>query len=238
VRRIEVEVLAFFVGGILPYFVVIVFILGMVYRFYLWVKTPQPGRMTLFPAPDSLSGGVLAESLFFPSLFKGDRILWIFAWIFHATLALVFLGHVRVFTAIIDRILLAVGMTPEGIDSMSATAGGIAGILLLATGLLLLLRRISVRRVRDISGIPDFSVMILLIAIVVTGDLMRFGAHFDLEQTRLWTASLLAFSPVIPQNGGFLVHAFLAMLLIIYIPFSKILHFGGIFFTQALVRRR
>jgi nitrate reductase gamma subunit len=121
---------------------------------------------------------------------------------------------------------------------MSALGGGIAGILLLATGLLLLLRRISVRRVRDISGFPDFSTMILLIAIIVTGDLMRFGAHFDLEQTRVWTVSILAFSPVVPKNSGFLLHAFLAMLLIIYIPFSKILHFGGIFFTQALVRRR
>jgi nitrate reductase gamma subunit len=238
VRRIEVEVFAFFVGGILPYLAVIVFILGMGYRFYVWVTTPQPGRMTLFPAPDSLSGGVLAESLFFPSLFKGDKILWVFAWVFHATLALVFLGHIRVFTGLIDRILLAFGMTPEGIDFMSATAGGIAGILLLVTGLLLLLRRISIRRVRDISGIPDFSVMILLIVIIVTGDLMRFGAHFDLEQTRLWTVSLLTFSPVIPQNSGFLVHALMAMLLIIYIPFSKILHFGGVFFTQALVRRR
>ncbi|UCC79528.1 MAG: respiratory nitrate reductase subunit gamma [Candidatus Zixiibacteriota bacterium] len=232
------EVFAFFVGGILPYITVVLFIFGMGYRFYVWAKTPQPGRMTLFPAPDSLAGGVLAESLFFPSLFKGDKILWLFAWIFHATLALVFLGHIRVFTALIDRMLLAFGMNPEGIDVMSATAGGVAGVLLLTTGLLLLVRRISVRRVRDISGIPDFSVMILLIAIIVTGDLMRFGTHFDLEQTRVWTVSLLTFSPIVPPNGGFILHAFLAMILIIYIPYSKILHFGGIFFTQALVRRR
>ena len=29
----------------------------------------------------------------------------------------------------------------------------------------------------------------------------------------------------------------LGMVLIIYIPFSKILHFGGIFFTQSLIKR-
>jgi nitrate reductase gamma subunit len=36
----------------------------------------------------------------------------------------------------------------------------------------------------------------------------------------------------------FLLHALLAQILILYIPFSKILHFGGVFFTQALVHRR
>jgi nitrate reductase gamma subunit len=233
-----VDAFAFFVGGILPYLTVLIFIVGMGYRFYVWLKTPQPGKMTLFPAPDSATGGVLAETLFFPSLFKGDKVLWSFSWVFHVTLALVFLGHIRVFSSFVDGILLALGTSPEGIDTMSAIAGGAAGIILFVTGVLLLLRRLTVQRVREISGIPDFFALLLLIAIIGTGDLMRFGAHFDLEQTRTWAVSLSTFSPVVPQNGVFLVHALLAMLLIIYIPFSKILHFGGIFFTQALVRRR
>ncbi len=232
------DVFAFLVGGILPYLTVLIFIIGMGYRFYVWLKTPQPGKMTLFPAPDSTSGGVLSEILFFPSLFKGDKILWSFSWFFHVTLALVFLGHIRVFSSFIDEILLTLGMSPEGIDTMSTTAGGVAGIILLATGVLLLLRRVTVQRVREISGIPDFFALLLLIAIICTGDLMRFGAHFDLEQTRIWAKSLSTFSPVVPQNSIFLVHALMAMLLIIYIPFSKIMHLGGIFFTQTLVRRR
>ena len=165
-------------------------------------------------------------------------MLWSFSWVFHVTLALVFLGHVRVFTALIDRILMAMGMSTEAIGNMSATVGGVAGIILLATGILLLLRRLSIQRVREISGMPDFFALLLLIAIVVTGDLMRFGAHFDLGQTRDWAWSLLTFSPQIPENGVFLLHALLAILLIIYIPFSKILHFGGIFFTQSLVKGR
>ncbi len=232
------DVFSFFVGGILPYLTVLLFIVGMVHRFYVWAKTPQPAKMTLFPAPDSVGGGVLAEVLFFPGMFKGDKVLWSFSWIFHATLTLVFLGHIRVFTSFIDQNLMAMGMSTEGIDLMSGTSGGVAGVILMVTGVLLLLRRIVVHRVREISQIPDFFVLLLLIAIIGTGDLMRFGAHFDLEQTRAWALSLITFSPAIPENGTFLVHALLAMLLIMYIPFSKILHFGGIFFTQALVRRR
>ena len=232
------DVFAFLVGGILPYLTVLVFIVGMVYRISVWLKTPQPGKMTLFPAPDSPTGGVLTEILFFPSLFKGDKILWFFSWFFHVTLALVFLGHIRVFASFVDEILLALGMSPEGFDTMSAGAGGVAGIILFATGVLLLLRRVAVQRVREISGIPDFFALLLLIAIICTGDIMRFGAHFDLEQTRIWAKSLITFSPVTPQNSMFLVHALMAMLLIIYIPFSKILHLGVIFFTQSLVRGR
>ena len=230
--------LGFFVGGVLPYVTILVFLIGMAYRFRSWFTTPQPGKMTLFPAPKSMGSSVIAETFFFPSLFRGDKVLWAFAWIFHATLALVFLGHVRVFTGLADRMLMSLGMSPDAINTMSSSVGGAAGIVLLATGVLLLLRRMTIKRVREISGVPDFFALLLLIAIIGTGDLMRFGTHFDLAQTHEWTWSLLTFSPKVPQNGMFLVHALLAMLLIIYIPFSKVLHFGGIFFTHALVKRR
>jgi len=228
--------LAFLIGGVLPYCVVPAFIAGMGYRFWAWSKTPQPAKLTLFPAANTFRG-VLAESFFFPSLFRGDRVLWCFAWLFHATLALVFLGHIRVFSSTIDRILLSAGMSPRAIDMMSSRAGGLAGIILLATGLLLLLRRLGVSRVREISGAPDFLAPLLVVILIVTGDLLRFTAPFDLGQTRNWAESLLRFSPIVPNNGMFLIHVTLAQILILFIPFSKILHFGGIFFTQAIIKR-
>ena len=228
----------FIVGVILPYVVVPAFVAGMSYRFWTWFKSPQPAKMTLFPAGGSTFREVLAEALLFPSLFRGDRVLWFFAWFFHATLALVFLGHIRVFTGAIDRMLEAVGMTPKGLDLMSGLVGGAAGILLLAIGLLLLLRRITIPRVREITGIPDVLATLLVVVIIVTGDLLRFSAPFDLKQTRVWAASLLSFSPVIPTNEMFLLHLALSQVLILFIPFSKILHFGGIFFTQTLIKRR
>ncbi len=228
---------AFIAGGLIPGTAIVIFVLGMVYRFNIWIKTPQPGKMTLFPVSNGQTRAILAEALFFPSLFRGDRTLWIFAWIFHATLALVALGHLRVITGSIDRILISMGMSPEGIATMSSTVGGIAGVILLATGVLLLLRRLTIQRVREISGLPDFFALLLIIAIIITGNLMRFGSHFELEQTRIWVKSLFTLSPQIPEDGMFLTHAFLGSVLIMYIPFSKILHFGGLFFTQSLIKR-
>lgn len=230
--------LAFIIGAVLPYIVVPVFLAGMIYRFRVWLKTPQPGKMTLFPAGGSPVGEIVAETFFFPSLFKGDKVLWAFAWFFHAMLALVILGHLRVFTAAIDSMLLSFGMSAEGIDTMSSVAGGAAGIVLLATAILLFLRRVAIKRVREITGLPDYLAPLLVIAIIATGDIIRFsGQHFDLEQTRVWAMSLITFSPAVPASGMFVLHLFLAQLLIVFIPFSKILHFGGIFFTQALIKR-
>jgi nitrate reductase gamma subunit len=232
-----VNTVKFIVGVMLPYLVVPVFVAGMGYRFWTWFKSPQPSKMTLFPVGGSTFREVLAEALLFPSLFRGDRVLWFLAWFFHATLALVFLGHIRVFTGAADQILKAVGMTPKGLDVMSSLVGGAAGILLLAIALLLLFRRLIISRVREITGIPDVLATLLVVVIIITGDLLRFSAPFDLEQTRVWTASLLAFSPVVPANDMFLLHLALSQVLIMFIPFSKILHFGGIFFTQTLIKR-
>ncbi len=230
---------AFLVGGILPYVAVVVFAVGMAYRLNGWWKAKQPGKMTLFPAEEGTTfRRVLAETFFFPSLFKGDRILWGFSWFFHATLALVFVGHLRVFTGLIDSVLMSIGMTPAAIGTMSSTSGAAAGIVLLATAVLLLFRRFTVDRARQITNGGDFFALVLILSIIASGNVMRFGAHFDLAQTRQWTWGLLTFAPAVPLNAAFLVHALLAQLLFIYIPFSKILHFGGIFFTQALIKRR
>ncbi|MHC4661848.1 MAG: respiratory nitrate reductase subunit gamma [Planctomycetota bacterium] len=231
---------AFIVAGVLPYVAVLVFLIGMTYRFYVWFKAPQPGKMALTPAPESTFRGVMAEALFFPSLFKGDKALWVFSWVFHVTLAFVFLGHIRVFTGLMDSVMKAVGISTGGIDTISAVFGGIFGVILLATGIPLLIRRIALKRAREVSGVPDFFALLLVIAVILTGDIIRFGPHFDLTLTRAWAKSLLTFSPTVSPHlsAVFIVHTLLAMLLIMYIPFSKILHFGGIFFTQTLVKRR
>jgi nitrate reductase gamma subunit len=123
---------------------------------------------------------------------------------------------------------------------MSATFGGAAGIVIFATALLLLLRRASVRRVKEVSNPSDFLALLLIVAIILTGNIMRFGEHFDLNITRSYFSHLFAFSfsaMAIPKSGIFLLHFLLVQLLIIFIPFSKILHFGGIFFTQLVIKK-
>jgi len=233
------------VGVVLPYVAVLVFLGGMIYRLSTWKKLASPS-MTLFPAPATEQENklnVIKEVLFFKSLFAGDRVLWVFAWVFHAVLALIFVGHFRVFTGLIDATLAALGMSPEGIQAMSGSAGGAAGVLILVMVALLLVRRMTLQRAREITGGADYFALGLIGVIILTGNAMRFGpAHFDLTLTRDYFTSLATFSNVTAmqalENNLFLLHMCLAFGLLMWIPFSKILHFGGIFFTHQLIRKQ
>ncbi len=237
------DVVRLIVGGILPYVAVTVFVVAMIYRVYVWRKLPSP-PMTLFPAPATGRANTintLKEAAFFRSLFGGDRVLWGFAWTFHVVLALVFVGHFRVFTNV-DSVLMTAGMSEAGIQAMSSGAGGAAGIVILVAAVLLLLRRLIIGRVREITGWGDLLALLLIGTILITGNMMRFGAeHFDLALTREYFLSLASFRGVgdaaVLQNNAFLLHMGLALLLVMYIPFSKILHFGGIFFSHQAVRK-
>ena len=237
------EGLRLIVGVILPYVAFAVFIGGMIYRIRSWQKLPSPA-MTLFPAPATGKENLLntvKEALLFKSLFSGDRVLWTMAWFFHVVLALVCLGHFRVFFNV-DKLLMGLGMSEESIHAMSSGAGGAAGIVILATAVFLLLRRLLVPRAREITGASDYFALLLVGVIILTGNMMRFGAeHLDLTMTRTYFAGLARFADVTGeaalQNSKFLIHMCLACVLIIYIPFSKILHFGGIFFTHELIRK-
>ena len=232
------------VGVVLPYVAVLVFVVGMIYQLMTWKRLASP-TMTLFPAPSTEQENTLntlKEVVLFKSLFHGDRVLWVFAWVFHAVLALIALGHLRVFTNV-DAVLRALGMSEANIQTMSGSAGGAAGVLILISVALLLVRRLALQRAREITGVADYAALLLIAAIILTGDVMRFGPeHFDLTLTREYFAGLATFSDVTAmdalKNNVFLVHMCLAFVLIMFIPFSKILHLGGIFFTHQLVRKQ
>jgi len=238
------EIVRIIVGVILPYVAIVVFLGGMAYRVYIWKKLASP-PMTLFPAPPdnkANTANTIEEVIFFKSLFKGDRALWVIAWAFHAVLLLIFIGHFRVFTSV-DRLLMKLGMSESAIGAMSSWAGGAAGVLILLATILLLARRMALPRVREITGEADVLVLLLIAAVIITGNLMRFStAHFDLAETQRYFATLATFGNVTGakalEHGVFLVHMCLALVLILCLPFSKILHFGGIFFTHQLIRKQ
>jgi len=232
---------AFLVGRVLPYVTAVVFLAGIIYRFYVWARTPMPGSITLFPAPKSgagTAGAVLQEAFLFRGLFRSSKSFWTASWVFHVMLLLIFVGHFRVVTDF-PRIWAALGMSGTGqVDRFSALSGGTAGVIILAMAGWLLWRRLANTAVREISGAADFAVLALIIGILITGDAMRFVSHFDLSETRQYFGQLATFSSAdVPMNGWFLSHFLLAQVLLLVIPFSKILHFGGLFFSQAIIHK-
>lgn len=226
-----------FIGVFLPYVTIVVFVVGIVYRIRKWNKAPV-GKMTLSPFPVSTSDKwkqIFKEVFIFRQLFDGNKSLWAGTWVFHAALALILVGHSRVVTDF-PWLWNLLGMSNANVDTMSNTVGGAAGVIILVTGIYLLIRRFTVERVREITDTEDYFTLVLILAIIVTGDILRFGTHFDLNLTREYFAGLLTFNVVsVPSNPYFLLHYFLGQLLIMYVPFSKFLHIPGVFYNKSLL---
>ena len=231
------DVVKLIVGQILPYVTLVVLIAGLAARIMRWVKGPA-GKMTIFPGASStgeLVTNIAKEILIFRGLFQGNKGLWFGSWIFHAMLAFIFFGHIRV-------VWEALFFLPEeGQNMVSALTGGTFGVVVLLAATYLFIRRFVVGSVREISDVEDYFALVLIIAIVLTGDAMRFlpAAHIDLAlETRPYFIGLLTFQfAEVPGNPWFLMHFLLGQLLFLYLPFSKFLHIPGVFFSQALVQK-
>ncbi len=230
-------VIEILVGRIMPYITFIVFLWGIYFKIRQWNKAPQ-GKMTLYPASSTAGEKwkrIFKEILVFESLFKGNKVLWGGTWLFHATLALIIVGHSRVVTDF-PLIWKALGMGTEDVNTFSHIVGGFAGVVILVMGIYLLFRRMSVQRVKEISDWEDYFMIGLILAIVVTGDIMRFVTHFDLAQSREYFTALVTFGrAAVPSDPAFLTHYFLGQLLVIYIPFSKFLHIPGVFYSKSIL---
>ena len=76
-------------------------IVGVAYKIRQFWTTPVPLKIPLMPAPLTQKGVVFRmarEVIYFESLFKSNKWIWIFAVLFHVGLLLVLLRHLRYFT--------------------------------------------------------------------------------------------------------------------------------------------
>lgn len=229
----------YFIGQVLPYLAVAIFVAGVSYRVLGWLKVPVPFQLTLFPAPRGAVGRVAAigtELALFKSLFHNDKRLWLWAWLLHVSLALVIGGHIVGIYFLMEQFTL-IGVSAEASRQMSAVLGSTAGILLLAALAVLFYRRIAEPEVKRLSDPADYIDLLLLLSIVITGNHMRFTTvHVDLPAIKAYLGGLIMLNPVpIPENWIFVSHFVLVNLLLIYFPFSKMLHFAGYLVNRAML---
>ncbi|AOY60341.1 MULTISPECIES: sulfate reduction electron transfer complex DsrMKJOP subunit DsrM [Desulfococcus] len=209
-----------------------------------WIKQAK------FDNP-STSGGVIVrmilEILTFRSLFRNlkfkqkeggklfyglELFLWLGALAFHYAFLVVCIRHLRFFTEptpffvkIFERL--------DGFFQFGLPVVYLSGIVLLAATLYLLLRRMLNAQVNYISLAADYFPLFLIIGIAVTGIMMRYFTKVDVVAIKSFTMGLVTFHPVIPEGVGglFYVHLFLVSVLLIYFPFSKLMHMGGVFMS-------
>ncbi|MBM4460916.1 MAG: nitrate reductase [Chloroflexi bacterium] len=208
----------------LSYFAILALVIGLAWRLLGYLRTPMPLPTAVTPAPTSDAGAavrVAGDVLIFPALFRADKALWVGAWLFHAALFVILTRHLRYFTYPVPGISVAM-------SSVALWAGYLFGL----AALYLMWRRLALPRTLYLSGLPDYLALILLGLIAGTGILLRYWAHVYLVDVKAFTLGLLTLRPVSPpQHPLFLLHFVLALALMIYFPFSKLLHAGGVFFS-------
>ena len=86
---------------LLFYFATATILVGLAYRIRLYAITPTPLRIPTTPAPTNAQGvfrRMFFEVTLFNSLFKSNKWIWLFGWVFHVALLFVLLRHLRYFT--------------------------------------------------------------------------------------------------------------------------------------------
>lgn len=210
--------------AILFYFATLVFVVGLLACINLYARTPAPLKIPTTPAPTTKSGVVLRltrEVVFFESLFKANLWTWAAGWLFHASLLLVTLRHLRYFT---DPVWAWVAfIQPFGIYAGITMLLGLCGLWV---------RRLFVERIRYISTPSDHLWLVLLIVIAISGLMMQFVAHTDVVAVKSYFLGLLHFSMgTLPADPLLLLHLLLVFALLALFPLSKLLHAPGVFFS-------
>jgi nitrate reductase gamma subunit len=223
-----------------------VFVAGMVWRVVAWARVPVPFAIALTCGQQKSLPGIRAawlenpwtragaacrmalEVVAFRSLlrnsrsqllpgprfvYRGDRSLWAGALLFHGCLLWVLVGHLRFFLE----------PAPFGKANGFVDAGLLAGLAFL------FLRRVLDPRLRYLTLAADYLPLALLATVAVSGVLMQT----DVAAAKRFSLGLVAFHPVAPAGLGalFYIHVCAASALAASIPFTKLAHMAGVFFS-------
>ncbi|MFN3565211.1 MAG: respiratory nitrate reductase subunit gamma [Burkholderiaceae bacterium] len=210
--------------ALLFYAATVVLLAGLAVRIADYARTPAPLKIPTTPAPVTRGGvalRMLREVVFFESLFKGSLWTWLFGWLFHVSLALVLVRHLRYFTEPVwFWVVLA---QPVGILAGFGMLIGLAGLLA---------RRIAVARIRYISTPSDYLMLVLLGAIAASGLAMKYVFRTDVVAVKKFFLGLMYFDwQPLPADAALYAHLALVAALMIVFPFSKLLHAPGVFFS-------
>jgi nitrate reductase gamma subunit len=210
--------------AIIFYLATLVFVVGLFQRIRTYANTPVPLKIPTTPAPVTKGGVVLRmtrEVVFFESLFKANLWTWGAGWMFHASLALVTMRHLRYFTEPV-----------WGWVELIQPFGMYAGITMLLGLLGLWTRRIFVERIRYISTPSDHLMLLLFVVIAGSGLTMKFLAHTDVIAVKGFFQGLMHFNvQALPTDAVLVMHLAAVALLMMIFPISKLLHAPGVFFS-------
>jgi nitrate reductase gamma subunit len=200
---------------------------GVINKILQYKRVPAPLKIAVTPAPLTRTGVVyrfFTEVVLFNSLFRATKWTWIFSFMFHLSLLLAFLRHLR-YVVSPDSIIW-----PLINNLVVQSFGHYAGFTMVIGLLGLLARRIFVDRVRYISSLSDYLMLVLILGIAATGLSIVYVAHTDVVQLKAFILGLFLFDwQNLPADILLLAHLTMVLFLMMIFPVSKLLHFPGLF---------
>lgn len=200
-----------FIFGTYPYIALSVLLLGSIARYERDPFTWKSSSSQLLRRKQLVIGSVL----------------------FHVGVLIIFFGHlIGLLTPI--QVFDALGISHGFKQLLAVIAGGVAGIMALVGGGMLLHRRLYDPRIRANSTFADTGILILLLVQLLLGILTIFVSlqHLDgHEMTKFmaWALGIFTFdgqaaSYIADVNPLFKLHLFLGLTIFLLFPFTRLVH--------------
>lgn len=165
-------------------------------------------------------------------VYWSSKWLWAFALLFHYALLVIFIRHFRFFLEPTPLCLQWIE-TLDSLMQVGAPRLFLSDVAVVTALLFLLLRRLYDPKVRYISLLGDYFPLFLLLGVALSGISLRYFTKVDIASVKVLTMGLVTFSPAVPEGVGaaFYVHLAFVSTLLMYFPFSKLMHMGGVFLS-------
>ena len=201
----------YFLFGIYPYICLSVLIIGCIVRYERDPFTWKSSSSQLLRRRQLIMGSVL----------------------FHVGILIVAFGHaVGLLTPI--EVFDAIGISHMAKQLMAIVIGGVAGLVSLIGGLILLHRRVTDPRIRRNSSFADIGVLVILIVQLAIGLATIFVSlgHLDggeMVAFMAWSQGIFTFDTQAPAyiadaHWIFKLHIFLGLTIFLLFPFTRLVH--------------
>lgn len=251
--------IGWFVGGPYLYICLLLFVGITAWKVYGYATMPRHLRWDLYPLPHRV-GGSKYQKVDFYKLKQKTSLLDEFSYMFMEIIFIrkafihnpkVWAGsfpmHMGLYLSILWLFLLGVGIVAEKIFHLPGVAvngwfwitalyvvtvlvGSLALVLGLTGASWLMVLRLTDEGLRDMSDIPAYFNLSLLIGMFGSGLAAWFFADPDFVLLRGQLGSLFVFSPTVPAHWLITLEIFFMGLFLAYLPFSRMSHYAAKYF--------
>jgi nitrate reductase gamma subunit len=227
-----------FTFNILPWITYLIFSVGMIAQIIKW-NSGAPSLATerkKNSLKDTLKIFILDFVIQRKMLKKNFKslALWVISWLtFHLPLAMILFGHLRGFG--VWQVEWFTWLAPK--EFLKEILPFMTGLALLGGSFLLLIRRLLLKAPRSMSNLENYLVLFLVISVISAGDIMRLLPHSPEPLSFTIPPGFTMNLDNTPSIIFLAFHGIIAQLIVMYLPFSKLIHMiGSLITTIARIR--